>query len=566
MTTPQTLQPPAATQADRLPVNFTKELRIIDPLQGRSDYNLWAAMTKKVLEQHDLEDLVDNTIDRPPTGHAKYEAWRSQSKSVSTWLVTIISKEIFSGLFSGHWKWKYADETFEAIKTIVMGHGHNTAHIVVTQALDTRRSQFGTVEHYVNVFKARVQEANRVTNATIVLPWTACSMLLKGLEPEFPAWAKINQRDLLSPNKANNMEESEFLKLCAEAIDEGRAQSDNAMYAQSEMTKNELSMAKMDTLKTWRKAPPQNKDPTEYAEECREGADQMDSDGNCGFCGRLGHPAQDCLHLAASTPRTWKPVWGLWCYSRAKGRSSTPPRNAEYMKETSEFVNLAKIAKVGTNKSKENDDTVKHSRNDEDECYIRPTSFIGMAVQKEQSPKKATHGKSPKMLPRAKIRGLVGYERDNGYIFKRWPDTVKIPKPIPPSWSNLGTFNISYYEDTEPVEFKIETEVPPPSHEQHTTGRVETLPITPQPAVKHAYDIIETGLLKSEEAVEVVAEHALTEPQISPSNEQRVLARSDEGHNHHPAPIMTTNRSRKKSRGTKAKGGNTRQQRRKKKA
>ena len=25
-------------------------------------------MTKKVLEQHDLEDLVDSTIDRPPTG------------------------------------------------------------------------------------------------------------------------------------------------------------------------------------------------------------------------------------------------------------------------------------------------------------------------------------------------------------------------------------------------------------------------------------------------------------------------------------------------------------------
>jgi hypothetical protein len=133
------------------------------------------------------------------------------------------------------------------------------------------------------------------------------------------------------------------------------------------------------------------------------------------------------------------------------------------------------------------------------------------------------------MLPRAKVRGLVGCERDNGYIFKRWhPDTVQIPKPIPPSWSNLvGTFNISYYEGTEPkvpTEHKIDTEVLPPiiqRHEQHTTGRVETLPLstTPQPAVKHAYahdaDIIETDLLKSEEAVEGVAKHALTEPQIS---------------------------------------------------
>jgi hypothetical protein len=452
-------------------------------------------MTKKVLEQHDLEDLVDGTIDRPPTGHEKYEAWRSQSKSVSTWLVTIISKEIFSGLFSGHWKWKYADEAFDAIKTIVMGHGHNTAHIIVTQALDTRRSQFGTVEHYVNAFKTRVQEANRVTNATIILPWTACSMLLKGLEPEFPAWAKINQRELLSPNEANSMEESEFLKLCAEAIDEGRAQSDNATYTQKNY---ELNTAKTDTSKTWRKAPPQNKNPTEYAEECREDADQLDSDGNCGFCGRLGHPARDCLHLAASTPRTWKPVWGLWCYSRAKAKSYALPRDAEYtndIEETSGTVNLAKTRKVGTDKSRENDDTVKHTRNDEDECYIRPTSFIGMAVQKEQSPKKGNHGKSPKML-RAKTRGLVGYERGNGYMFKRWhPDTVKIPKPILPSWSNLGTFNISYYE---PVERKIETKVPPPiiqRHEQHTTGRVETLPTTPQPAMKHAYardaDIIE---------------------------------------------------------------------------
>jgi hypothetical protein len=45
-------------------------------------------------------------------------------------------------------------------------------------------------------------------------------MLLKGLEPEFSAWAKINQRDMLSPDKANSMQELEFLKLCAEAIDE----------------------------------------------------------------------------------------------------------------------------------------------------------------------------------------------------------------------------------------------------------------------------------------------------------------------------------------------------------
>jgi hypothetical protein len=48
-------------------------------------------------------------------------------------------------------------------KTIVMGHGYNTAHIIiVTQALDAKRIQFGTVEWYL-------QSESRVTNATIIL-------------------------------------------------------------------------------------------------------------------------------------------------------------------------------------------------------------------------------------------------------------------------------------------------------------------------------------------------------------------------------------------------------------
>jgi hypothetical protein len=188
------------------------------------------------------------------------------------------------------------------------------------------------------------------------------------------------------------MEESEFLKLCAEAIDEGRAQTDNAMYMQKKPTKNnELNTAKMDTPKIWRKAPPKGKDPAVYAKECRECAEQLDSDGNCGFCGRLGHSAKDCLHLAANTPRTWKPVWGLWCYCRAKGRSSTPSRNTESAEETSGSVNLAKddttrTTKVDTGGSKENDDTANPTHDDEgNERYIGSTSFAGSAIE-NQSP------------------------------------------------------------------------------------------------------------------------------------------------------------------------------------
>ena len=55
------------------------------------------------------------------------------------------------------------DGAFEVNKTIVMGHGYNTADIIiVTRALDAKRIQFGTVEWYL-------QSESRVTNATIIL-------------------------------------------------------------------------------------------------------------------------------------------------------------------------------------------------------------------------------------------------------------------------------------------------------------------------------------------------------------------------------------------------------------
>jgi hypothetical protein len=115
-------------------------------------------------------------------------------------------------------------------------------HTVVTRAFEAQRDQFGTaLEPYINAFKSRVRNLNRVANATHILPRVACSMLLKALEPEFLAWAKINQK-LLAPvaSKAKEMQESEFLKLCSEAIGEARSRDNNAMYAQNLKVKNRI--------------------------------------------------------------------------------------------------------------------------------------------------------------------------------------------------------------------------------------------------------------------------------------------------------------------------------------
>jgi hypothetical protein len=137
-----------------------------------------------------------------------------------------------------------------------------------------------------------------------------------------------------------------------------------------------------------------------------------------------------------------------------------------------------------------------------------------------------------KMLPRAKIGRLIGYEGDNGHIFKIWYlDTGKIvrsrdvtfwegnedsgnistetkwPTINPSDNSSAKTFTISYYEEpkiTKRIQRTIETEIVPPMtvrersaldqdpendynvldmrSSQYIIGRVETLSPTLQPA------------------------------------------------------------------------------------
>jgi len=90
------------TQADQLPASFNKEIRVIDSLQGRSDFATWAARAKKALEQYDLEDLIDSGIIRPANIHQKYKTWRQLSKAISRWLTTIIYNNIFKTLHSSN--------------------------------------------------------------------------------------------------------------------------------------------------------------------------------------------------------------------------------------------------------------------------------------------------------------------------------------------------------------------------------------------------------------------------------------------------------------------------------
>jgi hypothetical protein len=118
----------AETQGDRLPSEFNKDLMRVDPLTSKSDFDLWSQMVKQILQQHDIEDLIDKTIPRPLPGTQYYPRWRAISKSVATWLINSISKDIFRNVFNSQKLFSFADEAYESIQLTVMGSGLNMVY------------------------------------------------------------------------------------------------------------------------------------------------------------------------------------------------------------------------------------------------------------------------------------------------------------------------------------------------------------------------------------------------------------------------------------------------------
>ena len=94
-----------ANQASKLPIKAPETINNVAKLSDKAGYDRWAFLIKCSLITVDCEDLIDNTINRPPlpapddaTALLVYERWRKLSRTVMSWLVNQVDSHVIDEL------------------------------------------------------------------------------------------------------------------------------------------------------------------------------------------------------------------------------------------------------------------------------------------------------------------------------------------------------------------------------------------------------------------------------------------------------------------------------------
>jgi GAG-pre-integrase domain len=331
-----------AHQATKLPTKAPETINNVTKLSDKAGYDRWAFLIKCSLITVDCEDLIDTSIPRPAIPAPNdagallvYERWRKLSRTVMSWLVNQVDSHIIDELRQLPNIPQYADECFQAIKTIVVGQGHTELRSVWKRAVRMQRSQYGTIEQYVTAFRDAVQRANNLDLQ--ITPWCAATLLLEELSKELPNWTAAVEcawpKDIHTKMKAQDWQQ-----LCQDAIDRGRDYG-SQMATLKKPRDSPLITSSPDSKKfpndknrdikpiELGKAPPFGKNPDIYARELRE--KQLSFRRCCGHCGKEGHNTGTCYYLMVKKPRFYKPSKDIWCYTadtETKANEQSPPQ------------------------------------------------------------------------------------------------------------------------------------------------------------------------------------------------------------------------------------------------
>jgi hypothetical protein len=134
------------------------------------------------------------------------------------WLVDLVEKLDLSPTPTD-----YADETYDAIKRMVIASGIENVGNAYLLATSMQREDYGLMEHFVNAFRQAVKQTNR-TEGTQIPPLAAALLLLRAIQKELPMWVTTIKHDIGKRQNPGRMTEMELLGLCEKAIDQGREQ------------------------------------------------------------------------------------------------------------------------------------------------------------------------------------------------------------------------------------------------------------------------------------------------------------------------------------------------------
>ncbi|KAF7161054.1 hypothetical protein CNMCM5623_006731 [Aspergillus felis] len=193
---------------------------LTERLKTRKDYELWTfyAKSKCELELHELEDLINKSISRPAETYPNYRLWSNASKLVRNWLIGQVGKDIANTLRVTTDLIACADDMWEAIKNIILGHGHSESRSNFKKTVYMKRSDFATIAQYVANFRDRVDACERLK--TPITPYRATLLMLEELSKELPSWCNVIESKF-TKDSPESLSKTEFHENCMLAIDKG---------------------------------------------------------------------------------------------------------------------------------------------------------------------------------------------------------------------------------------------------------------------------------------------------------------------------------------------------------
>jgi len=219
--------------------------------------------------------------------------------------------------------------------------------------------------------------------------YVVAHLFIRKIQDELPVFVETTKAMRLIHK---NITDQDVLYLMNEAVDRSTARSKSMATVPKTDNKN-LSRTEGTNTSALRNSPPKGKTEAEWvAEQLAKTTD----DDTCAHCG-WNHDTSKCYYLRPDLHRPhWKSRRGIWCYHG----SPIKPKEKE-SKEENPKVNMA----------------VTFDMNNDFACMALPA--IAQPTAHVHIHKK-DRVQAQKMAPRAITRHLIGYEGDDGRIYRIW--------------------------------------------------------------------------------------------------------------------------------------------------
>ena len=159
-----------ANQITGIPTDAVISLENLpDRLKGSTNYTSWSIYVKKTLNIEGLGNLIDSSIRRPTLEDPNYLLWKKTSLKIGMWLVKQLNTELVEKLDLSPTPTDYADETYDAIKRMVIGSGIEDVGNAYLLATSMQQEDYGSMEHFINAFRQAIKQANRTEGTQIPL-------------------------------------------------------------------------------------------------------------------------------------------------------------------------------------------------------------------------------------------------------------------------------------------------------------------------------------------------------------------------------------------------------------